>query len=72
MNHSAWSKFNYALGQFTTFSTSRVLPADLAYADLVLQIFGLTIQFVAYPIIQYAAEEGVAQVQVIQKKKAAK
>ena len=31
----------------------------------------LTLQFIAYPMVQYGAQEGVAKVQVLNKKKAA-
>lgn len=70
-NHTPYSKLNYAIGQFTTWNTSRNLGEDLAWTDLVLQALSLTLQFIAYPMVQYGAQEGVAKVQVINKKKAA-
>jgi hypothetical protein len=71
MNHSAWSKLNYAFGQFTTWETGRDLASNHAWTDLGLQTMSLTLQFIAYPMVQYGEQEGVAKVQVLNKKKAA-
>jgi hypothetical protein len=70
MNHSAWSKLVYGFGQFTTWETGRDLASDHAWADFGLQTMSLTLQFIAYPMVQYGEQEGVAKVQVVNKKKA--
>ena len=71
MNHNAYSKLVYAFGQFTTWQDGRDLASDHAWLDFGLQTMALTLQFIAYPMVQYGEQEGVAKVQVINKKKAA-
>ena len=71
MNHSAWSKLNYAFGQSTTWEEGRDMSNDHAWTGFGLQTMALTLQFIAYPMVQYAEQEGVAKVQVLNKKKAA-
>ena len=67
------SKLNYAYGQFTDWQDGRdSFKDDLAWTDFWLQAVSITVQFVAYPLLQLGYREGLSQVQEINKKKAAK
>ena len=46
------------------------MPVDFSLTDFELQIAALSLQFVAYPMLQLGANEGGAQVNAINKKKA--
>jgi hypothetical protein len=69
--HSApYSKVSYSMGQAWNWSEGRDIPVDFALADFEMQISAIGLQFVAYPILQLGANEGVAQVNAVNKKKA--
>ena len=66
-----YSRITYSLAQAWNWSNGRDVPVDFALTDFEMQISAIGLQFVAYPILQLGANEGVAKVNAVNKKKAA-
>merc|ERR1719272_725897 len=71
-HHTAFDTRVYEFGHYTSSADDVVLGTPLSLVDLGLQMFAVTLQFIAYPMIQIGQVSGIAKVNAINRKKAAK